>query len=179
MGIPSPTAPNERSSHRTATFFPPTIRPTIGTASCHFPMQIPVENKVSTRNPRFRKENLARIGRDCRFGPGKSRLTRSRETGAVVVCVANKRWGTKGATILESSTRSCRISFSERLSPGLAAQVGQQFPQPGPFGALRPWETHRKERPALQASQDFGGIDSRAEGPWLGELLALWAADHG
>ena len=34
--------------------------------------------------------------------------------------------------------------------------------------------THRKERP-FRPYEVIGGIDSRAEGPWLGELLARWA----
>ena len=78
---------------------------------------------------------------------------------------------------------------------GLTAQVGQQFTQPGPFGPgkrrkkqdLRPEGPNiplvfrlieRNDRP-FRPHENFGGIDSRAEGPWLGELLAPWAANHG
>ena len=78
---------------------------------------------------------------------------------------------------------------SDDLSQSRFGPKGQQFIQPG-LSALENdvnaepeackadhsvFELiERNERP-FRPCENFGGVDSRAEGPWLGERMALWA----
>ncbi len=55
------------------------------------------------------------------------------------------------------------------MNLSFSAQPGQQFTQPLPFGPRKRCKTgHEACRPHVY----FGRINSRAEWPWLGELLA-------